>query len=247
MSEVTSESGKAQAIMGEGTVPSGKPQEENWFQAYRQMGEGTVPSVKPQEESWFRAYPRNLFKASLEKPIEFLALIVAAVAAAFVIWQLLVATSQLEATIGQLRAATDALESQAESYIVTGLAELDKLNLEHPELRRYFNQNADFSTADAGSLERAKILALADAQLDFFDSYYTQQDNINWSRHTKEGWENYFEHSFKCSPALRYLFCADYNQYGHSIHKFAEERLHGLCNGKLVADPLPWTPEECHE
>jgi hypothetical protein len=193
------------------------------------MRNGTRPG-----KSCLRAYWRSLKKAPLEKPIEFLALIIATVAAGFVWWQ--------------IRSATDALESQAYSYIVNGLAELDKMNLEHPELRHYFNRN-DVELPKA-EVERAKILSLADAQLDFIDAFYTQHDKINWSKHTQEGWENYFAHSFECSPVLRDRFCAEYNEYGHSIHKFAEERLPGLCEGRAAAKPPPmwtWPPKECHE
>jgi hypothetical protein len=178
-----------------------------------------------------KSFWQSLKKASLEKPIELLALIIATVAAAAVWWQ--------------IRSATDALESQAESYIVNGLAGLDKMNLEHPELRHYFNGNDVDLPED--KVERAKVLSLADAHLDFIDAFYTQRDKIDWSKHTLEGWENYFAHSFKCSPVLRDRFCAEYDEYGHSIHKFAEERLPGLCKGKAAAKPPPWPSEECHE
>jgi hypothetical protein len=157
---------------------------------------------------------------SEKKPIEFLTLLTAIASIVFLGWQLF--------------ELNDTLESQAYSYILSGLHDLDKTFVENAEYRQYFQENIDLPPESA---KRQKIWALADAKLDFIDSFYSQEGHINWNKYTKDGWEEFFRESFKCSLVMRKSFCRDRTQYGHQLLAFTAR----MCEaGKPTQDPQ-WT------
>lgn len=84
---------------------------------------------------WLLTFFDNLRAASLQKPVEFAALIIAVISVALLIWQ--------------LWALNDTLESQAYNYIIAGLAELDKADIEHSDLRKYFLKNEPYPNGEA--------------------------------------------------------------------------------------------------
>jgi hypothetical protein len=170
------------------------------------------------------AFLRALGRASIAKPIEFSALVVAAASVGLLVWQ--------------LWALNDTLESQAYNYIDSGLIELDKIFIENSAYRPYFRQNRP---VPAEEKERQKVWALTDAHLDFMDNFFSQENHIDWKRYTKPGWLAYFKDSFSCSAALRESFCMHENEYGESLRNFAKTSFPpGLCdNGK----PRPLQPQ----
>jgi hypothetical protein len=180
---------------------------------------------------WACAFLRKVPGASLEKPVEVLTLVVAAVSVAILVWQ--------------LAALNRTLESQAYNYILVGLTELDKMFIEKSDLRPHFLENLPLPDDKP---TRLKIRALADAKLDFIDAFYSQEGHINWKRYTKQGWEKYFEQSFKCSFVLREMYCRDQNLYGNSLRSFISTIFpSGMCNGaqpKAFSPPPLYCPEE---
>ena len=154
-----------------------------------------------------------------EKPIEFLTLIVAAITLVF-LWL------QLRDVRKSIDTQNDLLESQAYNYIVSGLLEHDKTFIENAKYRPYFLENRTVPPDTKRNEElRQKLLALADAKLDFIDSFFSQKRHINWEkRYTLEAWEKYFDDSFNCSAVLRQAFCRFKNEYGKDLNKFAAER-----------------------
>lgn len=70
----------------------------------------------------------------LAKPIEFLTLGIAALSVVLLLWQ--------------LWDLNDTLESQAYSYIIAGLTEFDKTNIENSEDRDFFTANVPLPAGD---------------------------------------------------------------------------------------------------
>jgi hypothetical protein len=165
---------------------------------------------------WLRTFSRSLIEKSLQKPIEFLTLVVGTLSVALLIWQ--------------LWALNDTLDSQAYNAITVGLSEIDKLSVENSELRPYFTKNIPFPD---DKVQRLKVRTLVDAKLDFIDSFYAQFNHINWRHYTRAGWDSYFEQSFKCSAVLRETYCRDVDQYGEGLQDFLGQIFpSGMCNNK---------------
>lgn len=81
---------------------------------------------------------------------------------------------------------------------------MDKIFLEHPELRPYFYENIDISQITDDDTRR-RVMIVAEYQLDYFDLVMTQLDYIPTdgdSQEDKENWNKYFADSFAKSPAL---------------------------------------------
>jgi hypothetical protein len=163
---------------------------------------------------WIKEFGSGLFTAITQKPIEFLTLVVASFTLVPLAWQ--------------LRSLNDTLESQAYNYIIAGLADLDKMDVENAELRQYFLRNV--SLPNDGS--DVKIRAIADAKLDFMDGFYSQEAHIKWDRYTKSAWENYFQTLLICSPVLRDTYCNYQNEYGSKLQNFVKQKYPGMCEGK---------------
>lgn len=95
------------------------------------------------------------------------------------------------------------VESGAYQSIANELLELHKLYLEHPELRQYFRGGREIRPDDPNY---EKALVLAEYQLDFFDSFWAQSQQMPhlldrrgraWS-----AWISYMQDSFAMSPVM---------------------------------------------
>jgi hypothetical protein len=95
------------------------------------------------------------------------------------------------------------VESGAYQSIANELLELHKLYLEHPELRAYFRSGREMRPDDPNY---EKALVLAEYQLDFFDSFWAQSQQMPtlldrrgraWS-----AWITYMQDSFALSPVM---------------------------------------------
>jgi hypothetical protein len=196
--------------------------------AYHQRG--TAMTIKL-IFNWPFAYLKKLACSAMDKPVEFLTLIVAAFSVGILVWQL----SELN----------DNLESQAYSYIIASQTELDKVIIEYSEYREYFTQNVALDSASPE--KRPKILSLADQRLDFIDSTYQQLSHINSNHYTRKAWEAYFEQSFKCSVVLRDLYCSEGGQYGNKLANFLARTFPaGMCDGN-VSKPLSLGNYHCSD
>lgn len=83
---------------------------------------------------------------------------------------------------------------------VTGpFLEIDKLFIADPELRPYFYDGQEISE-DAPNYQ--KVLAVAEFQLDVFDTFFTQEDYVTLDTEERQNWVKYMGDSFHTSPAL---------------------------------------------
>jgi len=158
-----------------------------------------------------------LRKARLEKPIEFMTMIVTVpgliiglVGVAFVYFQFL-----------DLRKS---LDSQAYGIISQELAELNRLFVERPEMRPYFYAREPLPD---DPLERDRVLAVADVYLDFIDNYYSQASHLDWTHYNRGGWDAFIRGSFERSRVLCQVLCKDQEEFGDAIRDVAA----GICKG----------------
>lgn len=158
-----------------------------------------------------------LRKARLEKPIEFVTMIVTVpglmiglVGVAFVYFQFL-----------DLRKS---LDSQAYGIIGQELAELNRLFVEHPEMRPYFYAREPLPD---DAIKRNRVLAVADVYLDFIDNYYSQASHLDWTHYNRGGWDAFIRGSFERSRVLCYALCKDQDEFGDAIREIAA----GICKG----------------
>jgi hypothetical protein len=110
---------------------------------------------------------------------------------------------QTRGTFVQAQHLARTVESSAYQSITTELLELHKLHLEHPDLRPYFRSGRDMRPDDP-NYDRA--LVLAEYQLDFFDSFWVQSEQMPHIL-DRQGpawlsWINYMRDSFKLSPIM---------------------------------------------
>lgn len=119
---------------------------------------------------------------------------------------IIVLVYQTNLLLYQTDKASEALESSAYQSISSQLLDLDKLFIEKPELRPYFFSGTDLTDADP---EYTKIytqaISVADLQLDYFDSFWTQADHIDELRKDSSSWrawDKYIRDSFANSPIM---------------------------------------------
>jgi len=95
------------------------------------------------------------------------------------------------------------VESGAYQSIANELLELHKLYLEHPELRPYFRGGRDMRPGDPNY---DKALVLAEYQLDFFDSFWVQSQQmpelLDHRGRAWASWMTYMRESFALSPIM---------------------------------------------
>jgi hypothetical protein len=110
---------------------------------------------------------------------------------------------QTRGTFVQAQHLARSVESGAYQSITTELLELHKLYLEHPELRPYFRGGRDIRPDDPNY---GPTLVLAEYQLDFFDSFWVQSEQMpnildrggpEW-----QSWLAYMRDSFALSPIM---------------------------------------------
>jgi hypothetical protein len=91
---------------------------------------------------------------------------------------------------------TQALTTQS---VMNQLLQLDNLFINNPELRPYFYYGKEISEGDKNY---DKALAVAEFQLDFFDSYLTQSEYLTLRAEERQNWEKYIVDSFSNSPIM---------------------------------------------
>jgi hypothetical protein len=110
---------------------------------------------------------------------------------------------QTRGTFVQAQHLARSVESGAYQSITTELLELHKLYLEHPQLRPYFRGGRDIRPDDP-NYEQA--LVLAEYQLDFFDSFWVQSEQmphiLNRDGPEWLSWLSYMRDSFALSPLM---------------------------------------------
>lgn len=110
---------------------------------------------------------------------------------------------QTRGTFVQAQHLARSVESSAYQSITSELLELHKLHLEHPELRPYFRNGREIRPDDPNY---SKAVVLAEFQLDFFDSFWVQSEQMpNILGHEGAAWKSwvtYMRDSFALSPIM---------------------------------------------
>ena len=110
---------------------------------------------------------------------------------------------QTRGTFVQAQHLARSVENGAYQSITTELLELHKLYLEHPALRPYFRGGRDIRPDDPNYQQ---ALVLAEYQLDFFDSFWVQSEQmpniLDRNGPAWLSWLSYMKDSFAQSPIM---------------------------------------------
>lgn len=114
---------------------------------------------------------------------------------------------------------------QASMYatIATHTFEMDRLFIEHPNLRSYFYDGKDIDQKDK---DYDLVIAIAEHQLDYFDATWTQLGYIpddEDKKEDRETWKRYFFDSFANSPILCRRINMNRSWYMQSLLQKADE------------------------
>jgi hypothetical protein len=139
--------------------------------------------------------PRKLLQSKALTPYELVTLLlsISGLISLFFIAQQ-VRTANEQALTAKIQ--TQALTTQS---VMDQLLRLDDLFISHPELRPYFYKRKEIIEGD-GNYDKA--LAVAEFQLDFFDSYLTQAEYLSLKPEERQNWETYIADSFSNSPIM---------------------------------------------
>jgi hypothetical protein len=160
-----------------------------------------------------RPFISELWKARRDKPIEFATLVVTvstvviAVVGGLVAWW-------------QLAGLNQSIRSQAESYLDQVTLDFDKVLIDNADDAAYLQRGEPLPS---DLKEVAKIQAIATMQLDYFDSYYGQRENLGEGAYQSQGWTNYISASFKNSGVLCDVWKAQACQHSHGVEKMARK------------------------
>ena len=125
----------------------------------------------------------------------------------------------------QTMQATANMKASMYATMTIQTLEMDKILLEHPQLRPYFYEKWDPSGLTDYET-RNKVTIIAEYQLDYFDLVMTQLDYIPTdqdSEEDKETWKKYFADSFANSPALCKRITDKPGWYMTKLVKIAED------------------------
>lgn len=130
---------------------------------------------------------------------------------------------QTRAMNEQSRLATENMQASMYATIAAHTMEMDRIFVDRPELRPYFYSNKPIDEADK---VYDQVMAVAEHELDLFDSIYTQLGYIPDDEdkdEDRETWRRYFAASFAKSPALCKRYYANKDWYMRSLGKLADE------------------------
>lgn len=124
----------------------------------------------------------------------------------------------------EARKQNDLLASQAQLQNLQALTNqlliLDKLFIEHPEMRQYFYDNVEIS-GDKDKVNYQRALAIAEFQIDFFDTFLTQESSLNLADDEREAWHTYIIRSFARSRVMCVRLNTDPDWYGSNLKELA--------------------------
>jgi hypothetical protein len=105
--------------------------------------------------------------------------------------------------------------------IISLMADIDRLFVEHPLLRPFFYDKTE--PPPPGEL-RCQVDAMAELLLDFMDNYFIQAPHMPVAGDDQQ-WQDYFAEEFDASPALRALFESKRNWYDGALLAIGEAAL----------------------
>jgi hypothetical protein len=152
-----------------------------------------------------------LGKSRIDKPIEFLTLIVTTIGLA-------IAIGGAGFVYYQIVAVKQALDSQAYAVITQGLTDLEKIFVDNPGARPYFFESKPLP--DDGE-EKQKVLAIGEMYLNFIDNYFAQTVHLDPSNYDFSAWEKFFKHSFQRSKVLCQLLEQEKEEYAKEVKDIA--------------------------
>ncbi len=97
----------------------------------------------------------------------------------------------------------------------TQLLELDKVFIEHPNMRKYFNGR----DVKAGDPDYDAAASIADYNLDLIDNFYAFQPHLDPANYDLEAWENFFVASFKNSPVMCHVLKDQLAEFGRRVRE----------------------------
>ena len=112
------------------------------------------------------------------------------------------ATEQTNIAVQQTGEMKKSLQSSAWQTIHTHQLEFNKIFIEDPKMRPYFDRGIYINETHS---DYDKVVSIADTQLDFFDSVISQRDyleGVGWLKDAWKAWENYIVQSFENSPIM---------------------------------------------
>jgi hypothetical protein len=110
--------------------------------------------------------------------------------------------------IRQLRYTRQAIETQTQAQIYSMGLEAYKIMIEHPELGRYFYDNAPLPQSGT---ERHKACSVFELFCDYFEYIILQKGAV--SEDVRASWMRYMEHLFQSSVAMREFVAGRKHQY----------------------------------
>jgi hypothetical protein len=113
--------------------------------------------------------------------------------------QVKAANEQAQSANEQAQLAKIQTKALTTQHVMTELYELDKVFIDYPHLRPYFYDGKEMSDSDA---DYGRVRAIAEFQLDFFDSFLTQSEYLTLKPDELENWRTYIKDSFRNSPAM---------------------------------------------
>lgn len=140
----------------------------------------------------------KIFTRDKIKPAELLTILITAAG----LISLFVLLNQTQEMAKQTRELSASLESTAYQTITNQELDLDKMFVDHPELRSYFFEGKDTTPDDPNY---TRVQAVADFELDVFDSFYSQAPHvpdITPGNPAWTAWDTYIKDSFANSSAL---------------------------------------------
>ena len=182
----------------------------------------------PQEETQDKPHPdqaaywkRDLDLKESTRLISRMALLVSLLGFVGVIVSVFMNTKQLELNTAQLKlnyqTATNtqlSLRNSTQQSMTTLTLDLDKITIEHPELRQYLEDNANPHN-DPANYDRAVESAIM--TFDVFDVALSQVGTFKDQWSDPGGWTNWVIDDFKRSPFLREQYQIYHGWYGTNL------------------------------
>lgn len=106
---------------------------------------------------------------------------------------------QVQTATEQARTAKIQTQALTTQSVMNQLLNLDKIFIDNDKLRPYFYDGKEIGKDDG---EYNKALAIAEFQIDFFDSFLTQSEHLTLNAEERRNWHKYIEDSFSRSPIM---------------------------------------------
>ena len=118
----------------------------------------------------------------------------------------------------QIRQLRQTIQAESHGRIYQHALEVQKLFVEHPDLRRFFYGREELK---AGDRDYDKVLAFAELVADYLEHIMLQRPNV--PSEVQKAWENYTGLMLTSSPVLRQVLIEHQGGYCRSFVQFCEK------------------------